>query len=104
MWMTVNPLNTKPLWNLSILEYKAFVEFIYGKLVGDKGYIGRNLFERLFVDGIQLITKLKSNMKGALMSLPDKLLLRQLAIIETVNDELKNIAQVGHYFTSLREQ
>lgn len=25
------------------LEYKAFVEFIYGKLVGDKGYIGKNL-------------------------------------------------------------
>ena len=34
------------------LEYKAFVEFIYGKLVGDKGYIGKRLFERLFVDGI----------------------------------------------------
>ena len=64
------------------LEYKAFVEFIYGKLVGDKGYIGRNLFERLFVDGIQLITRLKSNMKGALMSLSDKLLLRKRAIIE----------------------
>ncbi len=70
--------------------------FIYGKLVGDKGYIGRNLFERLFVDGIQLITKLKSNMKGALMTLSDKLLLRKRAIIETVNDELKNIAQVEH--------
>ena len=42
------------------LEYKAFVEFIYGKFVGDKGYIGKRLFERLFVDGIQLITKLKS--------------------------------------------
>ena len=41
------------------LEYKAFVEFIYGKLVGDKGYISQNLFQRLFVDGIQLITKLK---------------------------------------------
>lgn len=78
------------------LEYKAFVEFIYGKLVGDKGYIGKNLFQRLFVDGIQLITKLKSNMKGALMSVPDKLLLRKRAIIETVNDELKNIAQVEH--------
>ena len=48
------------------LEYKSFVEFVYGKLVGDKGYISKNLFERLFVDGIQLITKLKSNMKGAL--------------------------------------
>jgi len=63
------------------LEYKAFVEFIYGKLVGYKGYIGRNLFERLFVYGIQLITKLKSNMKGALMSISDKLLLRKRAII-----------------------
>ena len=78
------------------LEYKAFVEFIYGKLVGDKGYIGKNMFQRLFVDGIQLITKLKSNMKGALMSVSDKLFLRKQAIIETVNDELKNIAQVKH--------
>lgn len=78
------------------LEYKVFVEFIYGKLVGDKGYIGKNLFQRLFVDGIQLITKLKSNMKGALMSVSDKLLLRKRAIIETVNDELKNIAQMEH--------
>ena len=48
------------------------------------------------MDGIQLITKLKNNMKGALMSISDKLLLRKRAIIETVNDELKNIAQVEH--------
>ena len=72
------------------------MEFIHGKLVGDKGYIGKRLFERLFVDGIQLITKLKSNMKGALMSVSDKPLLRKRAITETVNDELKNIAQVEH--------
>lgn len=78
------------------LDYKAFVEVLYGKLVGDKGYIGKDLFQRLFVDGIQLITKLKNNMKGALMSVSDKLLLRKMAIIETVNDELKNIAQVEH--------
>lgn len=78
------------------LEYRAFINLIYGKLVGDKGYIGKGLFERLFVDGIQLITKLKSNMKGALMSVSDRLLLRKRAIIETVNDELKNIAQVEH--------
>ncbi len=78
------------------LDYKAFVEVLYGKLVGDKGYIGKDLFQRLFVDGIQLITKLKNNMKGALMSVSDKILLRKRAIIETVNDELKNIAQVEH--------
>ena len=59
------------------LEYKAFIDFIYGKLVSDKGYIGKNLFQRLFVDGIQLITKLKSHMREALMSVSDKLLLRK---------------------------
>ena len=35
-------------------------------------------------------------MKGAMMSVSDKLLLRMRAIIETVNDELKNIAQIEH--------
>ena len=42
----------------------------------------KNLFQRLFVNGIQLITKLKSNMKGTLMSLSDKLLLRKRTSID----------------------
>ncbi len=78
------------------LEYEAFVNFTYGKLVGDKGYISKNLFQRLFVNGIQLITKLKNNMKGAVMPIYDKILLRKRAVIETINDELKNIAQIEH--------
>ena len=49
-----------------------------------------------FVDGIQLITKLKSNMKGQLMTVSDKILLRKRALIETINGELKNIAQIKH--------
>ena len=35
-------------------------------------------------------------MKAVLMSVSDRLLHRKRAIIETVNDELKNIAQVEH--------
>lgn len=35
-------------------------------------------------------------MKGTLISISDKLILRELSIIETVNNELKNIAQVEH--------
>ena len=35
-------------------------------------------------------------MKNLLMSIADKILLRRRALIETVNDELKNIAQVEH--------
>ena len=78
------------------LKIKSFVEFIYGKLVGDKGYIGKDLFSKLFIDGIQLITKLKNNMKGGIRTMYDRILLRKRAVIETVNDELKNIAQIEH--------
>ena len=78
------------------LKNTAFLENISGKLVGDKGYISKGLFEKLFIDGIQLLTKLRSNMKGALMTVADKILVRKRAIIESVNDELKNMAQIEH--------
>ncbi len=35
-------------------------------------------------------------MKGPLMSVSDRLLLRKRALIETINDELKNIVQIEH--------
>jgi hypothetical protein len=67
-----------------------------GKLFGDRGYISRKLFERLYERGIQLITRLRKNMKNVLMDRGDKLLLRKRAVIESVNDFLKNICQVEH--------
>ena len=69
---------------------------IFGKLFGDKGYISKDLFEQLFIDGVHLITKIKKNMKNSLMLLQDKIALRKRALTETVNDELKNICQVEH--------
>ena len=79
------------------LKQKKFLKNIKGKHCADKGYIGQALFENLFHGGIQLITKVKNNMKNSLMSVADKILLRKRALIETVNDELKNIAQIEHY-------
>ena len=35
-------------------------------------------------------------MKNSLMDMNDKLLLRKRALVETVNDELKNICQIEH--------
>lgn len=69
---------------------------LWGKLFGDKGYISQKLFDLLFDQNLQLITKIKKNMKNKLMPLMDKLLLRKRAIIETVNDQLKNISQIEH--------
>ena len=78
------------------LKVKDFMKKIYGKLVGDKGYISKELFHELFVDGIQLVTKVRNNKKNCLMSVSDKVLLRKRAVIESVNDELKNIVQLEH--------
>jgi hypothetical protein len=75
---------------------EALAQKLFGKLFGDKGYISKPLFERLFVRGVQLITRLKSKMKNSLMPLMDKLLLRKRAIIETIIDQLKNISQIEH--------
>jgi hypothetical protein len=69
---------------------------LWGKLFGDRGYISKALFEHLFGQGIQLITRLRKNMKNVLMDVNDKLLLRKRAVIESVNDFLKNICQVEH--------
>jgi hypothetical protein len=69
---------------------------LFGKLVGDKGYISQDLFEQLFGRGLQLITRIKKNMKNRLILLWDKLLLRKRALIETVVDQLKNISQIEH--------
>ena len=72
------------------------LENVSGKLFGDKGYISKKLFEDLYEQGITLITSIKKNMKNRLMPLIDKLLLRKRSIIETVNDQLKNMCNIEH--------
>jgi len=69
---------------------------LFGKLFADKGYISQKLFALLLAQDLQLITRLRKNMKNRLFALADALLLRKRAIIETVNDQLKNISQIEH--------
>ena len=69
---------------------------LYGKLFADRGYLSQKLFEKLFDRNITLVTKLKKNMKNKLVDFSDKLLLRKRAVIESVNDFLKNICQIEH--------
>ena len=69
---------------------------LWGKLVGDRGYLSQKLFEQLFAQGLQLITPLRKNMQNRLVVLEDKLLTRKRFIIETIIDQLKNISQIEH--------
>ena len=50
---------------------------LWGKLVGDRGYLSQALFEQLFARGLQSVT-------------------RKRFVIETIVDQLKNISQIEH--------
>jgi hypothetical protein len=71
------------------------VKTLRGILLGDKGYIKKELIKELFEQGIEFITTIKKNMKKNL-SVFERILLRKRAIIETANDLLKNYFQVEH--------
>ena len=68
----------------------------FGKHFDDKGYISQPLFDQLLAQGLELITPRRKNMKKRSLPLEDQLLLRQRSIIETINDQLKNISQIEH--------
>lgn len=78
------------------LPVDQMTQGLEGKLIGDKGYISKELFDKLYQRALKLITKIKKNMKNKLMPLLDKLLLRKRAIVESVFDQLKNISQIEH--------
>jgi hypothetical protein len=72
------------------------VKGLFGKLFGDKGYVSGPLFEALYDEDVQLVTRLKRGMKSRLMALFDQIMLRKRAVIESVMDQLKNISQIEH--------
>lgn len=80
--------------NRNVIE--QLTKHIFGKLFGDRGYISKVLADYLWNDGIHLVYKLRKNMKQQNLSDADKVLLRKRALIESVNDELKNICCVEH--------
>ena len=67
-----------------------------GKLFADKGYIGKELFRKLWQRGLHLITGIRRNMKNHLMPMNNKILLRKRFVIETVLDTLKSEMGLEH--------
>jgi transposase len=66
------------------------------RLYADKGYISKALTQSLADDGITLVTGVRKNMKAKARSLFDRAMLSRRFIIETINDQLKNISQIEH--------
>ena len=73
----------------------TMLDGLKGECYGDKGYMSR-LFEHFYLQGLQIITRLKSKMKDRLIPLSQKLRLKKRAVIESVNDILTSVLDVEH--------
>lgn len=71
-------------------------QHVFGILVGDKGYLGRSLKDRLRQRGVELLTPVRRNMKEVNHTDFEKYLLKRRSLVETVIDELKNLCQIEH--------
>lgn len=67
-----------------------------GVLFGDRGYISKKHKDKLKDQGLELITKEKKGMKKVELSKDKEFLLSKRGIIETINDQLKNIFYIDH--------
>lgn len=76
---------------------KSLLGTLEGLAFGDKGYIGKKLFDVLFKNGLKLITRKRKNMKEKLeLNAFEKQLLNQRNLIETIFDCLKNKYHIWH--------
>ena len=69
---------------------------LQGWLFGDRGYISGKLVDRLMEMGVELITRVKKNMKEKFIDPIKQHFLNQRGIIETIIDQLKNILHIDH--------
>jgi len=75
---------------------QSMVKKLQGKLFGDRGYISKELFQKLWKNSIQLITGIRKNMKNHLMPILDKIYLKKRSIIETIFDKFKSQMGLEH--------
>ena len=62
---------------------------IFGNLIGDRGYLGKQLKQTLQTQGINLITRGRKNMKNHTLDLTQLAMLNSRNLIETVIGKLK---------------
>jgi Transposase DDE domain len=75
---------------------ESMAEELGGPLYGDRGYISKVLHHALLANGLRLIPLIRRHMKPPLRRLWDRLMLRKRCLIETLNDNVKNVSQIEH--------
>lgn len=77
-------------------EAASLLKTLEGLAFGDKGYLGKKLFDELISNGLKLITRKRKNMKADSLSDYEQQLLNQRGIVETVIGHLKHQYHIWH--------
>ena len=81
--------------DIAVLE--SLTKELKGILLADKGYLSKAKAEALAARGLKILTPSRRNMKHKSMHTEEeKQLLCKRGLIETVNDQLKNLQQLEH--------
>ena len=75
---------------------KLMINGIFGKIYADRGYLGKQFFKDLFAKGIQVITRIRKNMKNKLLHVADKICLKKRMIIESIFSSIKSCGTFVH--------
>jgi len=93
LFFILTPVNVD---NIQPLTGSNQLTMIFRRLFRDKEYIFQSLFEKLFIDILRLITKLRTKLNNSLMFISDKTLFRKKSFVESVFDDLNNICQINN--------
>ena len=91
--VALTPGNTddrKPLWGMNPDGR------LHGSLYADRGYISKDLREKLHKQDVNLVYKVRKNMDPLDLSVCDAVLLKKRVLIESVIRELKTQTQLEH--------
>lgn len=75
---------------------QKMVEKLKGWLMADRGYISKKQEKQLEQQGLELITRVKKNMKQRIIDPAKEYFLDKRGMIETIIDQLKNIFHISH--------
>ena len=77
-------------YRFNLLVAGDLSEGLLGKLFGDKAYIYKELYNKLYARNLRLFTGIRRDMKNHLLEIEDKFFMRKRSIIESVFNVLKN--------------
>ncbi len=75
---------------------KGLLGGLMGKLFADRGYRGKDFFEELWNQGLQVINRIRKNMKNKLMPLWDRFYLDKRMTVESIFSSIKSCGTFEH--------